>query len=314
MLSSIVSYLHKSLSIRHKQEIQTASRILKNNKNIAIGDDCAAIADGDGYLLLAAEGILPELLESDPYFAGWSAIMVNVSDIYAMGGRPIAVVDTIWTQSLNESDLIWQGMQAASKVYNVPIVGGHTNCHSDYNALSVAILGRAQKIISSFSALSGDSLLLVSDFNGMVHPKYPFWDAFSNKEPHILQQNLEILRALAQDDFVDAGKDISMGGIVGTLLMFLETSNCGARLFLDRLSCPSILSLEQWLITFPSFGFLLSVRADKVSQVQARFHEQNLLCEEIGLITNTKKLCLEWEDQSIVFWDLNQENLTGFGL
>jgi len=312
MLSSIVIYLHQYLNIRAKQDIQTASRILKDSKNIAIGDDCAAIADGEGYLLLAAEGILPDLIESDPYFAGWSAIMVNVSDIYAMGGRPIAVVDTIWTQSISETELIWQGMQAASKAYNVAIVGGHTNCHSSYNALSVAILGRAKKIISSFSALSGDSLLLVSDFSGMIHPNYPFWNASTNKEPHILQQNLEILACLAEEDLLDAGKDISMGGIVGTLLMLMETSNCGARLFLDRIVYPCGLSLEQWLVTFPSFGFLLSVRANKVSQIQARFQAQNLISQEIGIMTDTKQLCLEWAEQSTVFWDLSQENLTGF--
>ena len=35
---------------------------------------------------MGAEGMLPQFVETDPWFAGWSAVMVNVSDIYAMGG------------------------------------------------------------------------------------------------------------------------------------------------------------------------------------------------------------------------------------
>ena len=56
--------------------------------NIALGDDCAAIPDpvGGGHLLFAAEGMLPAFVESDPWFAGYSAVMVNLSDIAAMGG------------------------------------------------------------------------------------------------------------------------------------------------------------------------------------------------------------------------------------
>ena len=91
--------LKQSLGILHKQDIQSVSSFLSTENapnEILLGDDCAAIPDGDGYLLLAAEGMMPDFVESDPWFAGWSAVMVNVSDIYAMGGRPIAIVDTLW--------------------------------------------------------------------------------------------------------------------------------------------------------------------------------------------------------------------------
>jgi len=311
-LSSLVTNLKQSLSLQQKQDIQTASQVLGNSKNILLGDDCAAIPDGNGYLLLAAEGILPALVESDPWFAGWSAIMVNVSDIYAMGGRPLAVVDTIWSQSVLKTQAIWQGMQAAATAYNVSIVGGHTNCHSPYNALSVAILGRAQNLISSFAALPGDLLLLVSDFRGVTHPHYPFWNAATKAPPERLRQNLELLPYLAENGLCDAGKDISMGGIIGTVLMLLETSNCGAILSLDSLPHPPQISLERWLVTFPSFGFLLSVRPEQVFSIQSQFQLQDLVCEVIGKVTTNQQLFLEWENESLLFWDLTKEPLTGF--
>jgi len=317
MLESLAAQLRQSLSLLQKQDIQTASQALGvgaewASSNVLLGDDCAAIPDGEGYLLLAAEGILPLLVETEPWFAGWSAIMVNVSDVYAMGGRPIAVVDTLWSQSTSSTEPIWDGMKAAARAYNVPIVGGHTNCHSPYNVLAVAILGRAKRLLTSFNAQPGDLLLVATDFRGKPHPKYPFWDAATTAEPAQLRGDLALLPQLAETGLCDAGKDISMGGIIGTLLMLLETSGCGAVLNLDQIPCPKELSLERWLISFPSFGFLLSVRPGNASAVQSYFREQSLICEVVGEVQPTQQLLLRSQQESIVFWDLSQHKLTGF--
>lgn len=313
MLSSLAARLNQSLSILQKQDIQTASQALNigDRNQILLGDDCAAIPDGDGYLLLAAEGMLPLLVDTDPWFAGWSAIMVNVSDIYAMGGNPIAVVDTLWSDRLN-NEALWEGMKAASEAYNVPIVGGHTNCHSPYNALSVAILGRAKRLISSFKAQVGDLLLVAIDFQGKPHPQYNFWNAATTANPTQLRENLALLPQLAETGLCDAGKDISMGGIIGTLLMLLETSNCGAVLNLDAIPCPKELDLERWLVSFPSYGFLLSIRPNNVAAVKSCFHNQNLVCEVVGEVQQGSQLVLTSSTESVVFWDLSTQPLTGF--
>lgn len=313
MLSELAAQLQRSLSLLQKQDIQTAAQALKWHKTgVRLGDDCAAIPDRDGYLLFAAEGLLPKFVEEEPWFAGWSAIMVNVSDIYAMGGTPIAVVDTLWSKSAEEVAPLWEGMKAASNAYNVPIVGGHTNCHSSYTALSVAILGRSKHLITSFDAQPGDVLLIASDFRGEAHPKYPFWNAATKADPIQLRSNLSILSILAAAGLCNAGKDISNGGIIGTLLMLLEASNCGAVLDLDRVPCPPGLTLDRWLVSFPSYGFLLSVYPDNAKMVQAHFRQQNLVCESIGTIELGSKLVLRSQETSIDFWDLSEQKLTGF--
>ena len=311
MLATLIAHLHQSLGILHKQDIQTAAHYLGSSL-ISLGDDCAAIPDANGYLLLASEGILPAFLEVEPWFAGWCAVMVNVSDIAAMGGRAIAVVDTIWSQSTEITQPIWEGMKAAASAYNVPIVGGHTNCHSPYNALSVAILGRATHLITSFNARPGDVLLVVIDFQGEFYHRFPFWNAATTADPVQLQKKLEILPYLSEAGLCDAGKDISMGGIVGTLLMLLETSNCGAVLNLDAITPPDNIPLEQWLLTFPSYGFLLSVRPEKVASVQACFHEQNLVCSAVGTVEEHHQLVLKLGNESAVFWDISTRSLMGF--
>lgn len=318
MLSSLIAELRQSLGILNKQDIQVASRQLSNilsphGTPILLGDDCAAIPDGDSYLLFAAEGMSPELVQQDPWFAGWCSILVNVSDIYAMGGRPIAVVDALWSPSLKDAEQIWEGMYTASKTFNVPIVGGHTNCHSDYAALSVAILGRATALISSFSAQVGDRLMLVTNFAGQPREQWPLcWDAATMTLPEQLRSHFELLPQFAEQGLCDAGKDISMGGIIGTALMLLETSNCGAILDLDALPCPEQIPLKQWLLSFPSYGFLLSVRPDHVADIQVYCEAHSLVAADIGTIHPQPVLSLKLGTETQPFWDLSQMPLTGF--
>ncbi len=315
MLVELVEQLRQSLGVLQKQDIQGVARSASPQAaghNILLGDDCAAIPDQDSHLLLAAEGMWPLLVETEPWFAGWCSVMVNVSDIYAMGGRPIAVVDTVWGASPEAAEPVWAGMVAASKVYNVPIVGGHTNCHSPYNALSVAILGRATHLISSFNAQPGDVLLAAIDLRGEPHPKHPFWNASGGVSPSQLQDDLDILPQLAESGLCNAGKDISMGGIIGTVLMLLETSGCGAVLYLDAIPCPQKIPLERWLLVFPSYGFLLSVRPEKVAAVQACFRDRHLICEIVGEVQPSRQLVLQSQAESVTFWDLSQKSFTGF--
>ncbi|MEM9485691.1 MAG: sll0787 family AIR synthase-like protein [Cyanobacteria bacterium P01_F01_bin.116] len=316
-LSDLISSLQNSVSILNKQDIQTAANTIgqyvpaANHTPIHLGDDCAAIPDGDGYLLLAAEGIWPQLVTQDPWFAGWCAIMVNISDIAAMGGTPIAVVDALWSQSVTASTPLWQGMQAAAQAYNVPIVGGHTNCHSPYDGLAVAILGRAQRLITSFDACPGDELVMVVNMAGSYYKDYPFWNAATTAQTDVLRQHMALLPKLAESGLCKAGKDISMGGLAGTLLMLAEASGVGAVLDLDRVPRPPEVPWQKWLTSFPSFGFLLSVSPENLGQVQALFESCGLTCRAVGKVTTGSQVIFQQSGEQALFWD-SRHPLTGF--
>ncbi|MEM1369296.1 MAG: sll0787 family AIR synthase-like protein [Cyanobacteria bacterium P01_H01_bin.15] len=314
MLSDLAPKLRAAVSLAHKRDLQAiANRLGQSTDGIRLGDDCAAIPDGDGYLLLAAEGLLPNFVAADPWFAGWCAVMVNISDITAMGGEAIAVVDILWTRSQSESEPIWVGMQAAAKAYQVPIVGGHTNIRSQQPGLAVAILGRAQQLITSFDAQPDDSLLMAVDLRGEWRDPFPFWNAATNVDPKVLQANLSIFKGIAKQGFCCAGKDISNAGIIGTLLMLLESSGCGAVLDLDKIPRPPGVDLEKWLSAFPSFGYLLAVSPEFEDQVTAKFCDRGIDCVAIAKLTQDRKLILRSQNDSIMFWDLEQEKIMGFG-
>jgi uncharacterized protein len=260
---------------------------------IKVGDDCAAIPDHAGFLLFAGEGMLESFVDDDPWFAGYSALMVNLSDIAAMGGQPLAIIDILWTPGLEQAAAIWEGIAAASQAYGVPVVGGHTTItRSGRNFLAAAVLGRAQRLITSFDAKPGDDLFLAVDLRGKYQGDKPFWNASVGAPAERLRSDLALLPALAEKGWVQAGKDISNGGIIGTLAMLLQCSRVGAELWLDRIPIPEGADLARWLISFPSFGFLLSVDPSQVANVTAAFNDRQIACGRVGTITGSGSFVL----------------------
>ena len=293
-LSRLIGFLRAQAGVLDKLAITRAFAPAQPLAGaIKIGDDCAAIPDNGGFLLFAGEGMLESFVNDDPWFAGYSAVMVNVSDIAAMGGRALAIVDILWTPELEQANAIWEGITAASQAYGVPVVGGHTTItRSGKNFLAAAVLGRAQHLITSFDAKPGDDLLLAVDLRGKYQGDQPFWNASVGAPAERLQRDLDLLPAIAEKLWVRAGKDISNGGIIGTLAMLLQCSNVGAELWLDRIPRPDGADLARWLISFPSFGFLFSVDPNQTANVTALFNDRQIACTRVGTITGSRAFAL----------------------
>ena len=116
---------------------------------IGIGDDCAVMPTGEGELLfstdLLMEGVHFLRNESSPEDVGWKAAAVNLSDIAAMGGTPVATFLSIalpkdaqgeWAERFIE------GYTDISRQYDVPLLGGDTTSSLRDIAVNVGILGR----------------------------------------------------------------------------------------------------------------------------------------------------------------------------
>ena len=288
-----------------------------------LGDDCAVLPDADGHLLFAIEGLVQDFVERDPWFAGYCGVMVNLSDVAAMGGRPVAVTDALWARDAERFAAVWAGMRAASERYGVPIVGGHTNVRAGGEQLAVAVVGRARRLLTSFAARPGDVLLAAIDLRGSYREPDDFWDASSrdassrdassrDADPERLRGDLELLPAIAEDGLARAAKDISMAGLVGTALMLTECSGVGATLDLDAIPRPPEVDLERWLRSFPSFGYLLAVSADHAETVVRRFADRGLACAAVGRIEPGARLDLCRAGETACFWDLDAEPLMSF--
>ncbi|WP_137128662.1 sll0787 family AIR synthase-like protein [Rhizobium sp. FY34] len=303
-LKAIADRLRASAGISAKADIgAVAARLGLSGQAVPVGDDCAAIADGDGFLLFAIEGFINEFVAADPWFAGWCGVMVNISDVVAMGGRPLAVVDAVWANGEDAAAPLLDGMQAAAKAYGVPIVGGHTNIKTDRSQLSVAILGRARRLLTSFDARPGDILIAAIDHRGRYREPFNNWEAATTAPPERLRADLQILPEIAEAGLADAAKDISQGGIVGTAIMLAECSGVGIEIDLAAIPLPDGVSLDRWLSTFPSFGYLIAVRQDNIADVLQRFAGRDLSAAVIGAVTEGSAIAISVDGEREVIRD-----------
>jgi AIR synthase-related protein len=312
-IDELAAKLRASRGVAAKRDIAAAvARLgLSGELAVRVGDDCAAIADGDGFLLLGIEGFMNEFVAGDPWFAGWCGVMVNVSDVAAMGGRPIALVDAVWAASEEDIAPVLAGMRAASKSFGVPVVGGHTNTRTDRSQLSVAILGRARKLLTSFDARPGDRLIAAIDLRGRYRASFANWEAAIDAPPGRLRDDLEVLPAIAESDLALAAKDISQAGIVGTAIILAECSGVGMTIDVTAVPRPDGVAPERWLQTFPSYGYILAVAPVHVGAVLARFAARGIAASEIGDITAGGRVAVTDGCLTEVVWDFATEPLIG---
>jgi len=314
-ISALADRLRRSGGIAAKSDIASVATSLGLSADgvIPVGDDCAAIPDGDGYLLFAIEGFINEFVAGDPWFAGWCGAMVNISDIAAMGGRPIAVVDAIWADGEANAAPVLAGLKDAAKAYAVPVVGGHTNIRTDRGQLSVAILGRANRLLTSFDAEPGDTLIAAIDLRGRYREPFSNWEAATDAPHPRLRGDIELLPLIAEAGLSRAAKDISQGGIIGTATMLAECSGVGISIDIRSVPRPEGVPLERWLLTFPSYGYLLSVAPSNVGAVVGRFSARGLSASAIGAVTAERRVVINDAAAEETIWDFARKPFIGCG-
>ncbi len=312
-LRALIDELRNHRSIQSKRAIRGAVEGLSLAHRSAglPGDDAAILPRAGGYDLLAGEGFIPEFVKQDPWFAGWCGVMVNLSDIAAMGGRSVALVDQIWSPTIEIAQPLLAGLKAASNAYGVPLVGGHSNFSAAELGLAVSVFGRAKALITSFDAAPGDVIIAAVDRRGAFR-NYDNFFAAAGAPTDRLRQDLELLPQLAEDELVGAGKDISQGGIAGTAVMLAETSGVGIEIDLDAIVPPDHVPLSRWLRAFPSFCFLLAVRPDAAERVRHRFADRDIHASVIGSVFDGTHVRFSSEGETALFWDYAREAYLGF--
>jgi AIR synthase-related protein len=321
-LGSLAETLRSRVELGYKRDIRPAARAFGRETTtpwfprtgpVQNGDDATALPLSDHeYLLFAAEGIRGELVASDPWFAGYAAILANVNDIAAMGGRPWAVVDVLF-KGTGDSEHVLEGMAAASEAYGVPVVGGHTTPVDGPSMLAVSIVGRATRLLASSSARAGQVLIAAIDLGGSFHGSGGNFDASTCSTSAALKARLEVLPRLAEAGLARAAKDISMAGLCGTTLMMIEAAGCGARIDLKSVPAPAGVDSVRWLTAFPSFGFVLAAEGRDAAAVCARFDAVGVAASIVGELVEPATLELQSGGERATYWDLRDEPLTGFG-
>jgi thiamine-monophosphate kinase len=135
---------------------------------LGIGDDCAALSlDGADYLLWTVdtlvEGVHFELSYTPLTRLGRKSLVVNLSDIAAMGGIPLyALLSLSWPPAKDRAGALelGQGLAQAAREYGVAVIGGDTVASAGPLMVTVTVLGRVpgDEMVRRAGARVGDRL------------------------------------------------------------------------------------------------------------------------------------------------------------
>lgn len=280
----------------------------------AEGEDAAVIENGNMCILFAADGIMEKLMAADPFLAGYYAVLVNVNDIAAMGGRPLGMVDVISVKDGNMNGDLLKGIQYGVEKFNVPLVGGHTHPDCNFNSIEISIIGSVKKddVLLSSTAKCGDDVVFVIDLDGVFPESVPYtYDSTSCKPKDLVQAQMEAVAVVAEKHLAHACKDMSNPGHIGTLGMMLESSEKGATVDIRKIPIPDDVDPYHWATTYFGCAFVFSCDAAHSQEIIDIFADVGCAGSVVGKVDDSKKLRITDGEQEIVLFDFDKDIITG---
>ncbi|MCS7144482.1 MAG: AIR synthase related protein [Archaeoglobaceae archaeon] len=275
------------------------------------GEDAGYFALGDWEVVFTVDGIWHKVLEEDLYWGGFISILVNVHDVYAMGARARYAVNVISVKDASSLEAIKNGMLDAARKYGIKILKGHVHPDAPFNSVEVAMIGFARKgtLIKSNTAKEGDSIIVAVDTIGEPHEKLIYNFDSTKKDAEIIRKQLEAMVYLGEKKLVNAGKDLSNAGIIGTIAMMLEVSKKGALIELENIPKPEKVEMLQWLKSYPACGFC--VTSEQPEEVLKVFKSHGLNAEVVGKVDSTRAVKLAYKGIQKTFFDFRKESVLG---
>lgn len=263
---------------------------------VGIGDDAAVLDWSAGQACLVTTDMLMEGVDftqetATPELIGRKSLAVNLSDIAAMGGRPVAAfVSLCLTQGVGEEFVrrFYNGLFALAREFGVVIAGGDTNSWAGPLVVNVTVLGtpcQGEPVLRS-TARPGDGIYVTGAVGGSLAGRHLTFTPRVTEAAELLA----IARPNAMIDISD--------GLAADLYHILEASGVGARVAAADLPLsPDITllpadksALERGLSDGEDFELLFTMSADEGARLKAEWRHATPLTR-IGIITaDTRKV------------------------
>ena len=235
-----------------------------------IGDDAAVLDFKDKKTLVSTdlllEGVHFDLSYMPLKHLGYKAVMVNLSDIYAMNATPTQITVSIAASNrfpLEALEELYDGIAMATKIYNVDLVGGDTTSSTTGLIISITALGEAQAndIAYRNGAKENDLLVVTGDLGGaymglqVLEREKEVFKVNPNNQPDLEPYSYIVERQLkpeARKDIFELLKKLDVhptsmidisDGLSSEILHLCKQSKVGCNLFEDKIPLdPTVIS------------------------------------------------------------------------
>ncbi len=180
----------------------------------------------------------------DPFQFGMIAAVNSLSDIYAMGGRPLFALNLVGFPSnrlpISVLEKMLQGAQSVAEKAGISIIGGHTVDDTEPKfGLAVTGMIDPRKVIRNRGAEPGDRLVLTKPLGTGILSTALKRDMLDRQQLNDLVHTMLTLNKEAgeamQETGVHAATDITGFGLLGHLLEMLEASHVSAKLDFEKI-------------------------------------------------------------------------------
>ena len=271
------------------------------------------IGDGLGCVFKIESHNHPSALE--PYQGAATGVGGINRDIFTMGARPIAQLNSLRFGNIEEARTKWlvkgvtKGIGDYGNAFGIPIVGGEVFFDESYNtnplvnAFSAGIID-TKKIISATAKGPGNPVFIVGSAtgkDGIAGAAFASKDITEESandlpsvqvgDPFMEKLLLEATMELAQTDAIVGMQDMGAAGITCSTCEMSAAGNVGMEIYLDRVPTRQDNMLPyEILLSESQERMLVVVQKGKEQIVKDIFDKWDLHAEEIGHVTDTGRI------------------------
>ncbi|NMH86940.1 thiamine-phosphate kinase [Flavivirga algicola] len=246
----LIDHLTKNFKINHKSTVK------------AIGDD-AAVLDFKTKKIVVTTDLLVEGVHFDLSYMplkhlGYKAVIVNLSDVYAMNAKATQVTVSIAVSNrfpLEALEDLYAGIETAAKIYNIDVVGGDTTSSTTGLLISVTAIGEVESNDEVYrnGAKPSDLLVVTGDLGAaymglqVLEREKEVYKVNPNSQPDLEGYSYIIERQLkpeARKDIIKLLKDLKVrpssmidisDGLSSEIIHLCKQSKVGCDLYEEKI-------------------------------------------------------------------------------
>ncbi|APY10709.1 thiamine-phosphate kinase [Seonamhaeicola sp. S2-3] len=254
----LIDHLTKNFKIKQSSTVKS------------IGDDAAVLDFKKNKIVVTTdflvEGVHFDLSYMPLKHLGYKAVIVNLSDVYAMNANATQVTVSIAVSNrfpLEALEALYAGIETASRIYNIDVVGGDTTSSTSGLLISVTAIGEveANNEVYRSGAQVNDLLVVSGDLGGaymglqVLEREKEVFKVNPNNQPDLEPYTYIVERQLkpeARKDIVKLLKDLDVkptamidisDGLSSEIIHICKQSNVGCDLYENKIPLdPQVIS------------------------------------------------------------------------